>query len=335
MIDQARNRDELAPGDHACLLYKDEHELAAVARAVWQHCLRCGWRFLYIARVNTRTSIEAVFSGEITGTAGQRAITDTTDPEFHRNFSTAEKAGVFLRKQTADARAAGFSALCIMREVPPIPMETHSSQRLASDTAGLEVLLRKQELVLVCGYQAGMFPASVLQDVLRTHPVAVIGTEVVKNLFYIPAEDARRYQIPSIEVRHWIQTLLDLKAAGKALEQTEALYRDLLDNASDMVQSVSPDGKFLYVNRAWKEALGYTDEEVGSLTLLDIVDPSSLDHCQAAFRDVTSGKKVERVKAVFRGKSGQKIPVEGNVNCAIADGKPTHTRGIFRRLPWP
>ena len=43
---------------------------------------------------------------------------------------------------------------------------------------------------------------------------------------------------------------------------SEERYRDLFENANDLIQSVSPEGRFLYVNRAWRDTLGYTEEDL-------------------------------------------------------------------------
>ena len=46
------------------------------------------------------------------------------------------------------------------------------------------------------------------------------------------------------------------KQAERALRESEARYRDLFDNASDLVCATDLDGAFLYVNRAWHDAIG-------------------------------------------------------------------------------
>ncbi len=117
-----------------------------------------------------------------------------------------------------------------------------------------------------------------------------------------------------------------------ALQENEAKYRDLFENANDLIQSVAADGTFLYVNRAWRETLGYPQEEVAALTLLDVIHPDFREHCMDIFRRVSSGEKVDHVEAVFVAKSGRSIVVEGNINCSIVDGAPVATRGIFRDI---
>jgi len=73
-----------------------------------------------------------------------------------------------------------------------------------------------------------------------------------------------------------VESFLDIsdrKLAEEALRESEERYRDILDNASDLIQSVDPNGSFLFVNRAWKETLGYTDEEIAGLNVFDVISP--------------------------------------------------------------
>jgi len=120
------------------------------------------------------------------------------------------------------------------------------------------------------------------------------------------------------------------KRAEETLWGSRGDFRDLIDNASDLIQSISPDGRILYVNRAWQEALGYTREEARRLSISDIIHPDDREHCMQAFKRVLSGEKVGRVEARFMAKDGRTISVEGSTNCKFADGKPAWTRGIFR-----
>jgi len=122
------------------------------------------------------------------------------------------------------------------------------------------------------------------------------------------------------------------KRAEEALRASEETYRDLLENANDLIQSVAPDGSFVYVNRAWRETLGYGQEEIPGLSLWDIIHPDSKAHCIEAFQRVMAGEKLDRIEAMFLSKDGRAIMVEGSANCSFRDGKPVATRGIFRDI---
>jgi PAS domain S-box-containing protein len=114
-----------------------------------------------------------------------------------------------------------------------------------------------------------------------------------------------------------------------ALQASERRYHDLFDNASELIQSVGPDGSFQYVNRAWHETLGYDTVELTRLHMLDVVHPEDRAHCMTMFEQVMRGERLGRVEARFLNKNGRTIIVEGNVNCSIVDGMPVGTRAIF------
>lgn len=120
------------------------------------------------------------------------------------------------------------------------------------------------------------------------------------------------------------------KKAEKDLKDSEERYRDLFENANDLIQAVKPDGSFLYVNDAWKKVLGYTDKEIKNISIFDIIHPESKEHCMKIFKRVISGESFDNVEASFISKNGNVVFVEGSVNCRFVDGKPFATRGIYR-----
>jgi len=127
-----------------------------------------------------------------------------------------------------------------------------------------------------------------------------------------------------------VELQLNLKRTEAALRESEERYRDLFENASDLIQSVAIDGTFTYVNRAWREALGYTEDEVPRLSIFDIIHPDSQAHCRELFQRVVAGEDITIAEIRFVTKHGLKIEVEGSVSCLFENGKFVRTRGIFR-----
>ncbi|HEY9810775.1 MAG TPA: adenylate/guanylate cyclase domain-containing protein [Halomicronema sp.] len=122
------------------------------------------------------------------------------------------------------------------------------------------------------------------------------------------------------------------KQAELALAESEERYRDLFENATDLIQSVASDGSFIYVNRAWKETLGYSEEDLANMSVFEVLHPDCQEQCGEMFKRVISGEKLQRVQAAFISKNGQKIFVEGSINCKVVEGKPVATRAIFRDI---
>ncbi|MBI5364745.1 MAG: response regulator [Planctomycetes bacterium] len=122
----------------------------------------------------------------------------------------------------------------------------------------------------------------------------------------------------------------ELTRRASELEASEARYRDLFDHAHDMIQSVTPEGRYLFVNPAWLAALGYTEADLSTLRVFDILHPDTHAHCSALFQRVLAGEDVGIVEAAFVASGGRRIDVEGHVSAKFEGGRPIHTRGIFR-----
>lgn len=129
------------------------------------------------------------------------------------------------------------------------------------------------------------------------------------------------YRVNSV-MHHW--------RGEEALRESEERYRELFENASDLIQGVALDGTILFVNPAWREAFGYSVEETRGLKLMDIIHPSSLAHCMEAFHRVIRGTPARNIEATFVTREGREIILEGNADCHFVNGKPASTRAIFR-----
>lgn len=122
------------------------------------------------------------------------------------------------------------------------------------------------------------------------------------------------------------------KIAEITLLESEEKYRDLFDNASDLIQCVDPVGKFIYVNNAWKKTLGYTDEEIKTKTVFDIIHPEYLQQCKDIFSRLLKGENLNEFEMGFLTKENKKVVVNGTSRPKMIDGKMISTRGIFRNI---
>ncbi|MBO3457224.1 CBS domain-containing protein [Aetokthonos hydrillicola Thurmond2011] len=116
------------------------------------------------------------------------------------------------------------------------------------------------------------------------------------------------------------------------LQAREAQLRDLFDNATDLIQSVAPDGRILFVNKAWKETLGYSDVDLEHLSIYQVIHPDELVHWHKVMLSLFTGSMCLSIETRFLTKDGREIIVDGNVNCHLKDGIPIAARGIFRDI---
>ncbi len=107
------------------------------------------------------------------------------------------------------------------------------------------------------------------------------------------------------------------------------MLRDYLENANDMIQSMSPEGRLLYVNRKWRETLGYSEIDLEHLSALDIVHPDSRAEFQVSLQLAARGDAAENVNSVFVSRDGHDIFVAGNLRPRIEGGNVVALRAIF------
>lgn len=151
--------------------------------------------------------------------------------------------------------------------------------------------------------------------------------EVYLEITASPLKDAQGNVVSVIEI---VRDITERKIAEDALRKSEERYRDLFENANDLIQSVNPEGRYLFVNKAWKNTMGYSDEEIVQLHITDVLHPDHYNHCANLFRKVLEGQDLRSIETVFVTKDGRHINVEGNISCRWENGKPAATRGIFR-----
>lgn len=130
----------------------------------------------------------------------------------------------------------------------------------------------------------------------------------------------------------YARDITERKLMEAELRHREEQLRDLFENATDLIQSVAPDGHLLFVNRAWLNTLGYRMADLATLTIFDIIHPDCLAECREQFLRVMRGEPVTGMQAIFRSVDGRKIHVEGSASCRFEDGKPVATRAIFRDI---
>ncbi|MBX7172152.1 MAG: PAS domain S-box protein [Pyrinomonadaceae bacterium] len=127
-----------------------------------------------------------------------------------------------------------------------------------------------------------------------------------------------------------VENITERKNIERGLRDSEERYRDLFENANDLIQSVGIDGKFVYVNPAWRHKLGYTEKEVKNLSIWDVIHPDCEPHCRELFQDTMTGKSVGMIETIFSAKDGRAINVEGTINIKRKNGKPLASLAIFR-----
>lgn len=122
------------------------------------------------------------------------------------------------------------------------------------------------------------------------------------------------------------------RLAHLALEASENRYRELVETTHDIIQSVAPDGSFLFVNRAWFDRFGYEGADLAHLRLWDVVHPDEHAYCERLFSDLKAGLPQAPVTITFVTKGGELISLEGTVIANFEDGQFISTYSFLRDI---
>jgi sigma-B regulation protein RsbU (phosphoserine phosphatase) len=134
------------------------------------------------------------------------------------------------------------------------------------------------------------------------------------------------------KIIEYSEEITKIKRMEYAQRESEERYREIIENAHDIIQSISPDGSLAYVNRAWFEILGYSELNLRSINFFDIIHPDSLQHCQELFSRIMEGKSGTHIPLSFVSKDGEQIFAEGNISPRILEGNVIAAHCIFRDI---
>ena len=107
---------------------------------------------------------------------------------------------------------------------------------------------------------------------------------------------------------------------------------DLLESIDDMVALATIEGRLLYVNRAWRDKLGYAEHEIEGLSSYQMLHPEHDDEVRATNAKLLAGETARGVRRTLIAKDGRQFRVEGSISCRFKEGKPDYVRSIFQDI---
>jgi len=120
--------------------------------------------------------------------------------------------------------------------------------------------------------------------------------------------------------------------AEHALMLNEHRYREIFENANDMLYTHDLQGNFTSVNRAAERISGYSRSEVSQLNIAQLVAPEYLDVARSMIQRKLGGDKPTVYELEIFSKSGRRIPLEVSTRLQFQDGRPVAVQGIARDI---
>src|ERR1700691_1933844 len=131
-----------------------------------------------------------------------------------------------------------------------------------------------------------------------------------------------------------VSIAVDLSAtrrAEHALRESEERYRDLFDNSAEMIATLSPRGRYLYVNPSWQALFGMDSSQFESLISFEAAFPPEMQNDAAALFDrALRGERIDRANLRVQDANGMYRELEASLSCRQDRGEPVSVRCIFR-----
>ncbi|MGI9069268.1 MAG: PAS domain S-box protein [Pyrinomonadaceae bacterium] len=129
-----------------------------------------------------------------------------------------------------------------------------------------------------------------------------------------------------------VENITERKLVEDELKKSEERYRDLVENAHDLIYEHDLEGNYTSTNKAGEQITGYSLEESLKLSLKEIVAPEYLEKAQQMLSRKLAGEKVTAYDLEIIAKDGHRVTVEVNTSLVLKDGVPVGVQGIARDI---
>lgn len=140
---------------------------------------------------------------------------------------------------------------------------------------------------------------------------------------------ASQLQISESTVR---SVLAERERAETALKESEERYRDLVENANDIVYTMDLNGNLTSINKAAEVIIGHKRTELLTRNLGEFITPESMETTRNMLERKLLGEERTNYEMDIRALDGRTLTLEISSKLMLKDGKPHGIQGIARDI---
>jgi PAS domain S-box-containing protein len=126
--------------------------------------------------------------------------------------------------------------------------------------------------------------------------------------------------------------ITERKRADQALRESEARFRELFENANDIVYTHDLAGNFTSINRATEQVTGYARDEALTMNIAQVIAPEYLEPSRQWLdpKGIGQGPLTHELEIIT--KDGRRVLLELGTRLIFREGKPVGVQGIARDI---
>ena len=124
------------------------------------------------------------------------------------------------------------------------------------------------------------------------------------------------------------QDITERKRAETNLRESEAKYRDLVEQINEVIFATDVSGKFTYISPTAERMSGYSPDEMIGHPITEFIDPAFIPKVLERYQNPEPGN-LEPIEYRVRVKSGEFRWVRSSSSMILADGRPVGMRGVL------
>jgi PAS domain S-box-containing protein len=241
---------------------------------------------------------------------------------------------------------AVIAALAVFRYQVLEPVPTLHDARIEAIGDGVIILDLQRRVAdvnaaaeLMLGRGRAQLTGAVIDNLLPGWPPGVLPASTL-DVTFADTAGGRTYDVRCTEVRSRagettgavviLRDVTNRRVTERSLRDSEQRYRDLVENAQDLIYTCDAGGRIVAMNGASLLVAGYPPEELIGRRVLDLVAPESADEALRLHRALDDGAAPTRGEVEIVAKSGARRKLEVSSWTRYRDEGPVTVQVIAR-----